>query len=485
MTNGIACLSRRVMAAIAFALAFVWVSTDLGQPVQAQPPTENPVISLSVDPDDPARVVVGTLNSPQPGGIYYSEDGGVSWDAASGLPVNVSIAALEHDVVNPAIVYAGDAAAGLFFRSTDGGQSFQDFPAIGTWLSLDSGIGLLYSQEVNGFSVLHAGTRQDGVLASFDNGESWVLNAIGLAQSADLRQSERRIRTMLAVGDEIFIGTHNGVLKQSSGSDQWEQVPGLPEGAIVRSLAVYRDEIYAGLQANGLYRLTGEEGWSPVPGIPAISSVFAFGQAGPEGVLLSAATGLGIWSGNGQNWLKAQVDESASDAWTWTAEGVDGYIYLGTNALWVLRSEDQGYSFRSQDQLNPLQALPLAPIDLTTQGAPSMEVEPTKPEEPAVAESQPTPEPADSVDEMPAATPLPALEAPTSEPEQQPTPEIVPSEPGLISGLNLPLEFLQGDIELPVIGSTSPIVFSVAIILIIIILVGSISVFRHTSEDED
>ena len=491
MKNGIACLSRRVMAASAFVLAFVCVASSLGQPLQAQAPSENPVISLSVAPNDPARVVAGTLNSPDAGGIYYSEDGGVTWTPASGLPLNVSIAALEHDTVNPAIVYAGDAAAGLFFRSTDGGHSFQDFPAIGTWLSLDSGIGLLYSQEVDGFSVLHAGTRQDGVLVSFDNGESWVLNAIGLAQTEDLRQSERRIRAMFAYEESLYIGTHNGVLVQVAGSDVWEKVPGFPEGAIVRSLTVYRGQIYAGLQAGGLYRMDREGEWSSVPGVPAVSSVLALGQAGPAGILLSAATGVGVWSGNGENWLKVQVDERTTDVWTWSADGVDGHIYLGTNEQWVLRSDDQGYSYLSQDLLTPLVALPLDLIELPGRVPPSPGEDsgsiqqPVQQEEPSSAEPQSTPEPAESIsNEADVAAPAEDAES-MPEPAQVPTPDIVPSEPGLISGLNLPLDFLQEDIELPVIGPISPIVFSVAVILIIIILVGSISVFRRTSDDED
>ena len=488
MNCGIACLQRRVMAAVAFALTFVCVSMGLGHVLQAQAqaPSENAVISLSVAPHDPARVMAGTINSPDAGSIYHSEDGGVTWEEASGLPVNISVAALEHDAVNPTIVYAGDASAGLFLRSTDGGRSFQDFPAIGTWLSLDSGIGTLYARDMNGFSVLYAGTRRDGVLVSYDNGESWVLNAIGLAQTDDLQQSARRVRTIVAFEDNLYIGTHNGVFVQDvAGSDMWERVPGFPEGAVARSLAVYRDNIYAGLQAGGLWRMDSSGAWSRIPRIPEIASVLALGQAGPDGILLSAAAGVGIWSGNGDNWLKVQVEGGSADAWTWAADGADGFIYLGTNEQWVLRSDDQGYAYKTQSQLTPLTPLPLEPIELPGRVPPSAsagpEPEPVQEEGSAVAEIAPTPEPV----EVPAEQPAPAERSqPTAIPTEVPTPEIVPAEPGLISGLNLPLDFLQEDIELPVIGPISPIVFSVAIVLIVIILVGSISVFRRTTDDE-
>ncbi len=481
MNCGLAGLRKRVMATVTFVLSFVGVSMGLGPTLQAQAPSENAVISLSVASNDSARVVAGTINAPDAAGIYYSEDGGVTWAQASGLPANISVAALEHDAVNPAIVYAGDATVGLFLRSTDGGRSFQDFPAIGTWLSLDSGIGALYAQNVNGRSVLYAGTRQDGVLVSYDNGESWVLNAIGLAQTDDLQQSERRIRTLIAFADNLYIGTHNGAFVQVAGSDTWKRTPGFSEGAVVRSFAIYRGNLYAGLQAGGLWRMNDEGEWTPISRIPDIASVLALGQAGPEGILLSAATGVGIWSGNGEEWLKVQIDGGPNDPWIWSADGADGVIYLGTAEQWILRSDDQGYAYQVQSRLTPLTSLPLDPITLPDRTPSPAEPTQVPAVEPAVAEIVPTPEPAEQP-EMAEPTVEPQ---PTAIPAATPTPAIVPEEPGIVSGLNLPLDFLQEDIDLPVIGPISPIVLSVAILLIVIILVGSISVFRRTTDDED
>ena len=99
--------------------------------------------------------------------------------------------------------------------------------------------------------MLYAGTRRDGVLVSYDYGETWVLNAIGLAQTDDLRESERRVRAIIAYNGSLYIGTHNGVFVQTSGSDVWERAAGFPEGTIVRSLTAYRGRLYAGLQAGG------------------------------------------------------------------------------------------------------------------------------------------------------------------------------------------------------------------------------------------
>ena len=49
--------------------------------VQAQgvAPTPNAVLSLAVAPGAPNQLLAGVLNSPQPAGVYLSNDGAVTW----------------------------------------------------------------------------------------------------------------------------------------------------------------------------------------------------------------------------------------------------------------------------------------------------------------------------------------------------------------------------------------------------------------------
>lgn len=363
-----------IRTAVGLACAATWLLGLIGGggtvAAQAERPSTNAVVSLSVAPNDAARVVAGTLNSPDPpGGIYYSEDGGVTWTQAEGTPLNVSISALEHDAVNPAVVYAGDAAAGgLFLRSTDGGRTFTAVDSLQDWLTEDgNGIGALYSHAVNGFSVLYAGTKLEGVWTSRDNGESWVPDGIGLPRTDDIAQSARRVRALLAHEGDIYIGTHDGVYMQPAESDpkRWQRAEGMPEGALVRSLGAYRNGLYAGLAGRGLWRrAVNGTSWAPVPGFPSTASVFSLD---PVGSLFVAGTGLGPWVGNGDEWRRATVDDQVRDVWVHTADGQgEGeekeILYLGTRAEWVLRSDDQGYSFRSFGAFAPLEPRPLPPI---------------------------------------------------------------------------------------------------------------------------
>ncbi len=448
---------------------------------QNAPPTDNPVISLSVAPNDPARVVAGTLNAPDDGGVYYSADGGVSWARATGIPSGLSIAALDHDVISPAIVYAGDGITGFLFRSLDGGRTFEELPVFLSWLSDGNGVGVLYSQNVDGFSVLHAGTRRDGLLTSYDNGESWVINAIGLPLSDNLAQSARRVRAITEFQGALYIGTHDGIFVQEAGSDSWNRVGNFEEGTLVRSFAVYRDFLYAGPVQDGLWRSADGVDWIRAPGFPTDASVFAMF---PESALLVTGTGRGLWVGNGEQWTKSRLNDQTQSEQIWALEGLQGYVYAGTAAEWVFRSPDQGYSFQSLGNYDALAAQPLAPPILRR-------VEPTA--EPPAGEEQteavptePTPTPIPAADQapQPTATPVPPVVDESSAPVVEPTPTPPPAPEGFLSNLNIPIDLNMPDVEIPYLGTFSPLVFAVAVILIVVIVVGLISVFVRRDDDE-
>lgn len=449
---------------------------------QSAPPTSNAVISLSVAPNDPARIVVGTLNVPDEAGVYYSEDGGVSWTRSTGIPAGLSIAAVEHDIVSPAIVYAGDGATGFLFRSLDGGRSFEELPVFLSWLGSDSGVGVLYAQNVDGFSILHAGTRQDGVLTSYDNGESWVINAIGLSLSDTPAQSARRVRTITEFRGTLYIGTHDGIFAQNADSDSWNPVGNFEDGTLVRSLEVYRDTLYAGLVGSGLWRSVNGVDWTQAPGFPVDASVFALFQ---EGTLLVAGTGRGLWVGNGDQWLRPQVDEQTYRGVVWTLEGLQGYAYAGTDAGWVIRSPDQGYSFQSLGLYDALLSQPLPEPVLRTVADTAEAPDETEPaaEEPAA----PTPTPVPAADTDPQPTPTPAAEDTPGEeaPVAEPTPTPPPAREGFLANLEMPFDLdNMPAVEIPFLGTFSPLVFAVAVILMVVIVVGLISVFVRRDDDE-
>ena len=489
----------RRLPATALRWALVWLLAAVLLPVGAAPllaqdeaasgfPSENAPISISVAPNDGARITVGTINAPGDSGVFTSQDGGVTWVQARGLPSGLSFAAVEHDVVDPAIIYVGDAAQGLLFRSQDGGTSFVELTSFQDWLSVDSGVGVLYSQEANGFSVLHAGTRSDGVLTSYDNGESWIINAIGLPLEPGEAQTARRVRAIRVFGDDLYIGTHDGVYRQRAGSDAWERVPFFEPGEVIRTLAIYRDRLYAGLVGAGMFRTADGDAWERVPDFPDIATVFGLTASDQ---LMTAATGVGIWTGNGDQWLKSQVDGGNWSEQTWSMDaGPNGQnVYIATDTDWIVRSVDLGFSFATWGSYTELAPQPLLPIsrpiavpveaepDPAPEEASDQEVDQTPAETEAEAPEAEAPAPVAESETPAEPTPVPDAAEPVV---PQPTPQpVAPSgfQPTFLSGLNLP------DVELPFLGSVSLLVFAAAVILVLLIVVGIVSVFRSPEDD--
>lgn len=486
----------RCLPATVLRWGLAWLLAAVLLPVGAAPvwaqdeaafgfPSENAPISISVAPNDGARITVGTINAPGDSGVFTSQDGGVTWVPARGFPSGLSFAAVEHDVVDPAIIYVGDAAQGLLFRSQDGGTSFAELTNFQDWLSVGSGVGVLYSQEANGFSVLHAGTRSDGVLTSYDNGESWIINAIGLPLESADAQTARRVRAIMAFGDDLYVGTHDGVYRQLAGSDAWERVPFFESGEVIRTLAVYRDRLYAGLVGAGMFRSADGDTWERVPDFPDIATVFGLTASDQ---LMTAATGVGIWTGNGDQWLKSQVDGGNWSEQTWSMDaGPNGQnVYIVTDTDWVVRSVDLGFSFETWGSYTELSPQPLLPISRPI--VVPLEAESARTGVVAEASAQETDQ---APVETEAEAPAPAVEsetpaAPTPVPDEgepatlRPTPQAtVASEfqPSFLSRLDLP------EVELPFLGPVSLLVLVAVVILLLLIIVGIVSVFRSPEDD--
>ena len=489
----------RRLPATALRWALVWLLAAVLLPVGAAPllaqdeaasgfPSENAPISISVAPNDGARITVGTINAPGDSGVFTSQDGGVTWVQARGLPSGLSFAAVEHDVVDPAIIYVGDAAQGLLFRSQDGGTSFVELTSFQDWLSVDSGVGVLYSQEANGFSVLHAGTRSDGVLTSYDNGESWIINAIGLPLEPGEAQTARRVRAIRVFGDDLYIGTPDGVYRQRAGSDAWERVPFFEPGEVIRTLAIYRDRLYAGLVGAGMFRTADGDAWERVPDFPDIATVFGLTTSDQ---LMTAATGVGIWTGNGDQWLKSQVDGGNWSEQSWSMDaGPNGQnVYIATDTDWIVRSVDLGFSFATWGSYTELAPQPLLPIsrpiavpveaepDPAPEEASDQEVDQTPAETEAEAPEAEAPAPVAESETPAEPTPVPDAAEPAV-PQPTPQPVVPPGfQPTFLSGLDLP------DVELPFLGPVSLLVFAAAVILVLLIIVGIVSVFRSPEDD--
>src|SRR5438445_10147501 len=84
---------------------------------------------IAIDPRDPQRVYVGTMDS----GLWFSSDGGANWRRAGQSidePRVLSVAvSRSHQRSGVSVVYAGTEPSNLY-RSEDGGLSWQLLPAL-------------------------------------------------------------------------------------------------------------------------------------------------------------------------------------------------------------------------------------------------------------------------------------------------------------------------------------------------------------------
>jgi len=108
---------------------------------------------VTIHPENPNTVFAGIAF----GGLYRSDDGGLSWrPAASGLNPESAISDILFDPKNPAVIYAADLFSGVY-RSGDNGE---------TWIPINNG---LRTRAVNKMAItsdgahLYAGTEGEGV----------------------------------------------------------------------------------------------------------------------------------------------------------------------------------------------------------------------------------------------------------------------------------------------------------------------------------
>jgi len=149
--------------------------------------------ALAIRPDRPETMFAGGVA----GGIWRSDDGGLSWSVVDDLLINLAISVIVIDPERPSRMYAGTgegfSGSSSFVRglgvlaSSDGGSSWHQLP--GTVQGVPDGAfhyvnDLVLSPARS--STVYAATRT-GVWRSLDSGTSWTL---ALANPARLEPAE-------------------------------------------------------------------------------------------------------------------------------------------------------------------------------------------------------------------------------------------------------------------------------------------------------
>ncbi len=370
-------------------------------------PFSNSIISLDVSPADGSIVLAGTLNVPVPAGIYRSTDGGHTWSRANVvLPPDTSVATIRFDPQDGNRVLAADGGVGNLFISEDGGLNWRQESSIHQALTLNSGVGRLFTRIEFGQTVFYAGTRFDGVVRSADGGLSWAWYGNGLSGAA------LRVRAFVEKDGALYAGTHDGVWRLPAQTDAWQRV-NLPAGVIARGMTNLDGRLYVGTFASGLYLSDDGYNWIQDPSFPAGVVIYDLAISGEQVII---ATNVGLWTPSVPDWVRASVNGVVFTNPVYrlaSAQSLEGVTYAGTEQDGVLRTIDGGVSFLSSAQITPLD-----PAELPGQPTDTPTATPTATETPIATD---TPLPTETPTETPTATATWDSSVPTWTPTATPT----------------------------------------------------------------
>ncbi|HEY9167511.1 MAG TPA: T9SS type A sorting domain-containing protein [Candidatus Kryptonia bacterium] len=221
-------------------------------------------------------------------GVFRSTNGGALWKSVLDLG-----SPRETQLVSSLAISNGNIVVGSLFGepilySTDDGA---------VWNSAE-GLGSSNPPDVECLAVLDsgvfAGTRQAGVLRSFDNGESWT--PVGLADFG--------VTSLVSSGSDIFEGSDGGgIFRSTDNGNTWNGASSGLTSSYISCLVADDSTLFSGTQnadGGGVFRSTDfGSSWS-LTGL-SDQSIFALALRG-QNLLAGTYTGAYLSTNNGDYW---------------------------------------------------------------------------------------------------------------------------------------------------------------------------------------
>jgi photosystem II stability/assembly factor-like uncharacterized protein len=240
-------------------------------------------------------------------GIFKSRDRGRNWKQASFGLLNLNVASL---CFSPAfaqdeVVFAGTDGGGLF-RSRNAGRAWRE-SGEGLPDSAVQCLGISPGFATDG--TIWAGTEDQGLYCSTDGGRTWAPSGEALSQACI---NGLYVPPNWRTGGRIVAATDEGLLVSSDGGQSWEPTRSGPEYpyTVVRC----QDGLLAGAYADGIYRSAEGTSWqaSSVDLAAHVPPLVCFSDAFERDQTLWMASMEGVFARSvdaGQTWRVLYEDE--------------------------------------------------------------------------------------------------------------------------------------------------------------------------------
>lgn len=320
------------------------------------------------------KIYAGTMY----GGIYVSTNAGNSWTSINNDIQNYYIGSI---LIKDNTIFAGCLHSPMFgnggftiknfmFRSTNGGNNWEviqngflyngvyilallnyenyiysgtgngiyratDSTTI-TWKKTGSMNFCVYALTNNGNNIF-AGTYQQGVYRSTDNGDSW--------QSVNNGLGNNTVITFCTKNNKIFAGTEGGIYATTNNGDNWFGVNNGLTTTMITSLTTYNGNIFAGT-SEGIFS-SSNDGANWEDASVGLRAKFFFALCNDGTNLYAGASNdyQGIYksTNNGANWQKSDNGLVAPETWNIKALGNNLFVTLDFQG--VFKSTNWGESW--------------------------------------------------------------------------------------------------------------------------------------------
>ena len=306
-------------------------------------PDGGDVRSLAYDPQNPDHIFLGTST----GTLFFSTDGGHTWARSAHLG-NGDDYVIDHlaiDPQSPNKMYAAawsveNQQAGDFFRSNDGGTTWETTPA-------------MHGKSIRAMAIAASDSKTliagalDGVFRSTDSGKNWQR----------ISSSNQEIHNIESIAvdpknpDVVYAGTWHLAWKTEDGGANWHHInKGMIEDSDVFSIIVdsTNPSVVFASACSGIYKSqTAGDSFQKIQGIPfSARRTRVLKQDPSNSAIVYAGTTEGLWKTTdaGKTWSRvSNPDVVVNDVMVDPRNSQR--VMLATDRAGVLASDDGGHSF--------------------------------------------------------------------------------------------------------------------------------------------